>query len=391
MREIKILTALVSLGALIFANIGSAQAAPDAEEVSSAMVYIHSTYTWGMGVRISDERTVLAPIFGWLDTGRDFYVHPAVGDHPEVEAEVSIFEGEAQTILKLDLREPLPGGFLHVCEGVDVEIGDRVYFPVCPSGWCHDEGWELMESSIDAFSESMLILPVAFVDHVKLGVPVLHEDGCVLALMSSYDGTAIRTGAALNPEFYEPRGMSVLPIIGFHFGAGIGGFLEGAFVMTIDVGVALWDQLAFVLRFQMGLGEESPVHVVSDDLGVGSVPRMNYDVSIGLETRYRLMLFEVEGSPLYLDFAAGVMYQASMSEATGTAVFSGDPGCNPYEEPCPIMLDESSHNHTREGVGPTFGADLRFFGLNLGYRFVPGAISYQIPDTHYITFGVSFF
>jgi len=82
------------------------------------------------------------------------------------------------------------------------------------------------------------------------------------------------------------------------------------------------------------------------------------------------------------------------SSPQGMAVYAADPACDPFAGPtshCALVSGPTPDVNGRHGVGLSVGADLTFGGFNIGYRFVPGEVAYNIPDSHTILFGISMF
>ena len=381
-------TALFTLFTLIapMASSREADAGTDLEaRLSSAMVRIHTAWLVGVGYLVNDNKTVIAPGV-ILDTGREYHVRPFDQDGPEATSvRVEHFDnphGPAIQVLHLD-RE-LPGVPLAVSQA-EVALGDEV-ITLRPTG-DEERPFELVRTTVTATSRSALDVAAGS----SGGMPLVDQAGDLLGV-STTAGTAVRSGEVFG--HLEERPFAITPLVGVRMGLISGGGMDQAFAVNFDFGLSLWDRLSLVGVVGFGLDEQETLSQDGGaDLGIGSVQGSEVAVNLGLEVRYRWLLGSWETGDLYLDLAAGGVAGYHTFSASGQAFFGG-PGCDPGFEVCPLaMRDADDFLGGTKGwdFGLSVGADLRFNGMSLGYRYQPGAVSTLGVDTHTFLFGMSIF
>jgi|GEM_PF-3124973 len=358
-----------------------------ADRVGAALVDVETAWQVASGVLVGDGRTVL--VTDLVDTGRALRVHRVATPEIEREADARIAGDSWTGLWILTPAEPLAERGLPIA-ATPPKIGDVVWLVSKVTRRDGELVAPLGETRVQAVAAEHFAIDAQNLGW-RSGTPVLNAAGELLGLMA-FDGRVVRLDPTVDRPEPEERGMSVLPLVGFRLGGEAGGLLDGAFLYDIDLGVTLGDQLSLVARLGFGLGEPpSGVEALpaADGLGAGAMESSGaLALRLGLEARYRLYLGGAD-LPFYVDLTAGMQYAYAPNLASGLAFRSGDPGCDPLAEACPLQISAPGDLPGRDALDASFGVDFRFTGMSLGYRFLPGLG--DAPAAHQITFGTTFF
>ncbi|MBN2497798.1 MAG: hypothetical protein JXR96_24600 [Deltaproteobacteria bacterium] len=229
------------------------------------------------------------------------------------------------------------------------------------------------------------------------GLPVVGADGKVLGLYIE-NGTCLSAGQAVFEDWEPPpEGVKLSLTAALRFGAMVGGWVEkdhAAFVFDFDVGLRYW---RFGLLMRIGAAEHSGVQFFELDErggdGIGVASGKPKELRLGLELQFALFAWK----NFLFRLAAGGTFSWLHFDPNGMAAFSTDPGCNPMTDICDVCFRDPDiylEDEQKIGLGPSFGLDVECWiyvlALDLGYRFIPGAISYHMSDTHAVTLGIRY-
>jgi hypothetical protein len=364
-------------------------------EVEDSIVQYDTPWNSGWGLLVRDARTVVIPAPG-SDTGRGITVYTLNGDE---QAEVSLVDlvapwADEQTFYVLTLETPLAGRPLDV-SGTAPALGDRVYTLDASGDDTGQPRFEFIETTISSISETRFTMGISASQGYS-GAPVLDMSGRIVGLTGWDGSSAVRIDRILDREEAQPRPMSVLPHIGFMGFYEIGGIGDGTGGFRFEFGASLWDQLGIILSVGVNAGDDNRMMRVTTLFAGneqhGMVAVSDLGIDLGLELEYRLMLGRW-AMPMYLQIVAGVRYAYMGSTAQGPALY-GIGECDPLSNSdftCPLTSGPTPDPDGTHGVGLSVGADLTFGGFNIGYRFVPEQVAYNIPNSHMILFGISMF
>jgi hypothetical protein len=351
---------------------------PDADleqRLQSALVHCQSSFFSGVGVLVGDSRTVLVANAG-MNMGRPFRViawDRKGGAARSVEVRTHRVRGNEVLVLRLD--RDLPGNPLTLSEEELAVSAEVVTLQRSEPG----DRTELARVMVTGVSASTLQLATG-----GSGMPVATPSGELLALGLG-GGRAVRVQSVLAQA--RRRGMSVIPLVGLRIGYHHNG--TGGFLLSIDAGATLWDRLSIALNVGVAFkGKDQLLAVTEQALGPGTVLAYPSNLILGLEARYRQLLFYTA----YLDLVLGVQTTHSAFSSRSPALF-GQAGCDPTSQACAIQVrdpDKYLDRASSWGVGPVFGVDLRFNVASIGYRFTPAKLSRDLPNTHSVLFGLGF-
>ncbi|TNF23385.1 MAG: hypothetical protein EP329_27650 [Deltaproteobacteria bacterium] len=379
---------LASLGALLPLSGPAAAAAPEwRDRVGAALVDVETAWQVSGGVLIGDGRTAL--VTDLIDTGRALEVHRVADPEVTVDADARVAGEDWTALWILTPKRPLAERGLTVATDPP-SVGDAVWLVSKATRKDGALATSLGETRVTAVAAEQFAIDAKNLGW-RSGSPVLNAAGELLGLLA-FDGRVVRVDPAADRPEPEERGASVLPLVGFRLGGEAGGLLDGAFIYDVDAGVTLWDRLSIVSRFGFGLGEPAgglQALPATDELGPGVAQSAgSLSLRLGLEARYRLYLGGGE-TPFYIDLAGGFQYAFAPDLSSGPTFRSGDLGCDPLAQACPLQIGAPSELGSRDAFDASFGVDLRFTGMTLGYRFLPGLGG--APAAHQITFGATFF
>ncbi|MBI5537015.1 MAG: hypothetical protein HY898_30115 [Deltaproteobacteria bacterium] len=359
-------------------------AQPDhAKRLREAMVYCDSAYVHTECFLVRDNRTVLVTSL-WPDMGRPFDVSTLMPPHVAAQStsvEVLTDDDELGVYsYVVHLDRDLPGVPLVFARNRPV-LGEEV---VSGRYEGSSKPVEVIHAQVVALSDAHLA-----VYGVPWDMPLLNRSGELVGMN--------RRGFAGPPDQVlakaQPRGASVWPLIGFRFGGASGGpFGGGGALLSLDLGITLWDKLSLVGNVgAIFSGKENVSLPAPKGLGPGTTEIYKNTLTFGLEARGRIRL-PVSGADLYFDPVIGFqMFKAGPTG--GNAFFSGDAGCNPAVQACAVTVRDAQPylgQYSRWGYGPSIGADLRFSIASLGFRFTPKSLSHDLPNTYMGMFGISF-
>lgn len=368
----------------------AASPAVELERIEQAIVECDTLWANGFGLLVGDERTAI--MNGPLnDAGRTIVVRRVNGAQETEADQVDMAAPRSldQRVLILTLAGPV-GGTPLLPATDDPELGDRVWvvdkLPALDGTW----KFELVETTIAAQSGSRLTLGGGAA-HGYDGAPVVDDDGRLLGIMDDA-GNVLRIERILAPEERLPRAASLLPLFGLYGFYEWGGLADGSGGVRLRYGVTLWDQLSVLMYVGLNTGgDERRMRLAPvDGSGPGMVSVSELGLDAGLDLEYRLLLAD-SVMPVYLRFVAGMRYAFMSADPLSLPVWSSVPTCDPLEEACPLQSGPGAEPVRTHAVGLEVGADLTWGGVMVGYRFVPGAAAYQLPNTHSLIFGVSIF
>jgi hypothetical protein len=376
-------------------------------DIRGPLVEYETAWSRGVGFLVRDRRTVI--VLGSLrDRLRPItcrMASAAAGAAAVRVVRVDLATAENPPFVVLHLESDLPGEPMRLSDE-QPEIGDSVFLLLRRGGPRGRDGaggamggrdarvrdvpagLEPAEAAVTSASETTITVGTAF-PQIWHGSPLFDRRGDVVAFFGS-EGYAVRVEHLLAEGARRPGRQVVTPILGIRVGTEIEGSLDDPFAVDVEAGVALWDQLAILLRLGVGLGEDVLLRLPPNAMHqTGIVLAEQRSVALSLEVKYRLLLTRA-AMPLYLDFVAGLQYGVVVNEPQGFALYATEPACDPFGEDCDLTIGANPGRRTRHGVGPVFGIDVRAGVFTMGYRFVAEAISYQMADTHRLTFGITF-
>jgi hypothetical protein len=222
-------------------------------------------------------------------------------------------------------------------------------------------------------------------------MPVLDSEGRVVAVVTGYDRTALPVGPLLADVGEPTADVPLTPILGLRFGADILGADASRFLISLEGGVALWDQLAMALRVGVSVSDQEATTLDPiSGFGPGVAEAYELSTQIAFEVKYRALLADFDGFPLYLSPAAG--FQTSwLSTRVDSLVSYGAKGCDPSTAACPVTVREAPDPTYEFGYGALFGVDLTVGATTIGYRYIPG-LGHGLPEhTHQLTLGLGIF
>jgi len=349
-------------------------------------VQFYAGYEMGLGLLVRDRRTMITKgvevLDLWYNPGRPYRCRMADGRGPTVRsAEVHILEHDPlEPFIIVRLEQDLPGEPLPVSKAV-LALGDEVLVPL--GSGAPTELPELARTTVSSVARTVLTVAAP----LQGTVPVLDLKGGLVGLRSA-SGEVVRATELLGSPRVRPRPFSVLPHFGLRMEMDATGDEDGAqSAVVIDLGLVLQDQLAIVLRTGLGFGERRTITLPAPEgLGPGVATSTRLSGNFSLEGRYRL-----SAGPTYLDLVLGGRYTVSNESMADRVWYSGDPNCDPTKQACSLTSREAPPPESEHFVGPTFGVDLRVNLFTMGYRFVPGALSYGFDNVHALSFGISIF
>ncbi|MBN1947738.1 MAG: hypothetical protein JW797_18880 [Bradymonadales bacterium] len=389
--------ALVALLATILVpqDAASQSQAAQLDAIHSAaresQVFCYTHFSGGIGVLVRDRRTVLFPLEMPIDAGRPYHCRLNREGAPEVAAQVAIYREASPHVAVLTLHQELDGTPLQLASAERRPfVGDRLW-SIRFVGMDLNE-FEVVETLVNTVSTADLSVAVSE-NRLTPGTPVLDETGAVSALVVSSSGRAIPVSLLLDETRLTPRGFPVMPLFGIFLSYLWNSDDRDRVFLDFDLGAVLWDQL--VLAFRIGVDfpdEQRRVLPPSGMRGWGVVEMTDPVLFLGIEPRYRLLLHQTHGMPMYLEFLVGVQWEMRFSNPQGLAFYSMDARCNPAAQACPLMVAPPPPQEVDHGVGPTVGISYRVGGMALTYHYTPGALSYDMPDhSHRISLGFTMF
>ncbi len=236
------------------------------------------------------------------------------------------------------------------------------------------------------------------------GMPLLDADGRVIGIYID-DGTCVKPDTGLFEDEYtkeaalakKKAGRRINLISALRFGAMTGGYLEKdhiAFLLTSDIGFRYW-RFSFQARLSFADHTGVQMHRISGRYGDGPgvVSGEPLELRAGLEFKYILLAWR----NLWFELVAGGDFSWLHFEPNGLGVFSTTPGCDPLGGACQVTYRDPDiflEDVQEVGVGPIFGADLDVWvfviAIIMGYRFIPGALSYNMDNTHIFQMGIMY-
>jgi len=369
---------------------------PWEQDVRQAIVHVESVWAYRLGVLVGDGNTVWS-YAGEKDRARTITVN--VPGEPEVEAEGWVYHDGPRLMWTLKPEKSLGHQGLTVSMK-SVEPGSTVY----TLGKSHKYKVEHdpMVRVLVASTEPHAFTLAAESGELRPGAPVVDGDGHLLGILTSGRRVVPAYVMSDNSHFME-RCAGVQKIFGIRAGAEIQGALGGdstqnrlfgidsdvATIFELDFGVALWDRLGIVgsVGFAVGDTDDHLTAVeAADGLGSGVVSTSGGKaVRLGLELQYRQLL-HASALPIYVDFAAGGLFNDELIEANGPLLRSTDPACNPSSQACPLVVQDGGDIDNAHTFDLRVGVDFRFGPLLVGYRFLPGFG--DAVQAHQITIGL---
>ncbi len=377
-------TRAVWIGVFLTVGVCAAWAEPpEPSRVTGAEVVVTAPYLHINALVIGDRRTVVMASPG-LETGRTLSVSPRHGEGTTIDADdVRLVGGQRDGVYVLHLEHETTARPLAL-SAVAPEIGMKVHV-LMRSG----QEWSWASTTIVSvmdgrFAVAKLPRPAG------VGRLVVAPDGKALGMTAGGTSVHTLTHALERAPGAPGRSASLLPLVGFRFGAELSG-LEEAALLQMDVGLTLWDRLSLVTTIGGAFNDESKNRVLpaGATTGNGVVRERSGTFRAGLEARYRQLLSGSSTIPIYLDLVVGGQYGLTTFRNDGPVLW-GQPGCNPATSHCSVMVGELDDRRVEHSVGMSIGADLRMGGMSLGYRFMPEATGINLGNTHQILFGLSF-
>lgn len=363
------------------------------------LVEYQTAWARGVGYLVGDRRTVVA-LGALRDNQRRITVRLAGDEGSSVRVrEVTVATHDEDAFCILHLEEELDAEPLQISQR-SLRPGDEARVIVRRTRERRErdrmfdrlrgvpDAFEVAETSITSVSPTMVTVGAADAQ-IWDGSPVFDANGRVLAFFGD-SGFAVRAERLLDAETHVSGRRVAAPIFGFRVGTEFDGLLDDPFVVDFELGVSFWDQLGVLFRLGFALGGEVIQSIPeSGDRLAGAVLGDQSAINLGLEVKYRLLLTRA-AMPLYFDVVFGVVYTMSLFEAQGMAFYATDPGCDPLEEGCDVTIGPTPGRTTDHGVGAVFGFDIRAGVFTMGYRFVAEAIAHELPNTHRLTFGITY-
>ncbi|MCK5800680.1 MAG: hypothetical protein KAI47_26010 [Deltaproteobacteria bacterium] len=350
--------------------------------VRRAMVRYASPYDSGRGFLVRDHKTVLIDDMTATPSRRLFITKNGL----ETQSQwIELLGKGVRSAYWVHLQKKSSGSPLPVSHR-GAALGDRVYVIYVTPGRntpTAGAGIEIGVSSVTATTATTLE-----VGGSSSRILLLLDPGGALLAMKTH-GALVKVASLLASPRTTPNPIA-LPKFTLRVGGGHDGDIGAIFLMEISLGFSLWDRLSLTFHLGLGIGKERLVALDGAGLGHGYTSVVPTRVHLSLETKYRVLLSAK--SPLYLDIVAGAQGAFLRYSSTSLAFFSNDPQCDPLAQACSVQIqpgDTYADQLDRDGIGPLFGIDLRFGSLVLGYRFVPGKLSYHLADSHMATVGLN--
>ncbi len=287
----------------------------DEQRILAALVEVRTTGFQRQGFLVGDRRTVVVSCL--TDRFRRVTVRMsgAEGDEEvrvaEVQATTAEQEAHSETyqaLAVLTLEEDLPGTPLPISNAAPA-LGETLWFISRPDdvdarGDPSPESIEIGSATITAVTGSSLSVGLSSRQRWD-GTPLLDRSGAVVAFLGT-GGRAPRVGRVLNREALEPRQQLARFLFGLRIGTAIGQFDSASLAIDLELGVNLWDQFGIVFRVGATVGSSFFQTLPgSDDHGPGVVQSSSSALHLGLELRYRLLLFR-SSWPVSLNFEVGL-------------------------------------------------------------------------------------
>jgi len=356
-------------------------------QVNAALLTVETSWQSHPAILVADGRRALT--VDLFDTGRPLTVHRDAAPDRALAAEARVTDGPSP-LWDLTLEAPLgpPGVPLAATAPA---VGDTVWLVATPSpSAAGDAAAELGETRVTAVTPTRFTIAAPNLLW-RDASPVFNAAGELLGLLT-YESGVVRVDTLAAPAELNPRGTSVLPLVGIRLGGETGGLLDGAFVYQVDAGLTLWDRLSLVAQLGFAAGGapgELAALEATDAHGPGGViTDATLGLRLGFEARYRFYLGGGD-LPLYFDLAAGMQYTVVPSVPSTLALVSGDAGCDPLVEACALQITDTPELPDKTAFSPAFGADLRWGTLVLGYRYLPDVG--HGPAAHQFTLGAAAF
>lgn len=379
-----------------------------ADFIRAPLVEYETAWSRGVGFLIRDRRTVV--VLGEVrDRYRRITCKMARGESPLVDVgRVELVTREDTPFVILHLEEDLPGTPLRISEA-HPEVGDTIYLIIRqnigmrprmgasrgderggPSlrGQEAPQNLEPAEASVTGASETTLTVGTAF-PQLWHGSPLFDQRGHVVAFFGR-EGYALRVEHIFDESSRRSGRQRLSPIFGVRLGTEIEGVLNDPIAFDFEAGLSFWDHFAVLVRLGFALGDDvllsMPANAAHE---TGIVEAEQRTVNLSLELKYRLLLTRAV-MPLYLDFVVGLQYSATITDPFGLALYSTEPACDPYGRDCDLTVGATPGRRTGHGFGPVFGIDVRAGIFTMGYRFIAESLSYEMVNTHRLTFGLSY-
>ncbi len=334
---------------------------------------------------VGDARTALVVGLD-LDTGRDLV---AVGAAGEVTRVVTLDHSKGpgwSPVHVARLARALPRQRPLAAARRPARLGDEVVLLL--RGPEPGEAERLVTRVVGA-SPDRVTFDAATV--VPRGTPLLDADGAVLALVVG-PGLARPIPSILASEHLVPRSTSILPLVGLRAGLLLDGPRGPEAALDFDLGVTFDDSVSLVgsVGLSGGPGPTLRVLPAGEVGGSGIVRESLLSLRLGTELRFRVLL-DGGAMPLYLDLAAGLRYVMTEATPTGPAMYSGQAGCDPWSEACPLHVGPQPGSRFDHVVGASLGVDLRWGPIALGYRIRPSVLGTSDSTVHELTLGATVF
>ncbi len=250
---------------------------------------------------------------------------------------------------------------------------------------------------VQACSGPVFYLPVGM---GEVGEPALDEDGAVVCVV--VNRLCVRPEEILQKAKPREEGEEaeappplVRPAFSFALGGAWGGWVEsghGAFILSLGAGATFnWVTLLGRFSFLFHSGVQTLRVTDPVDSARGTFTADPYEARLELECRMRIPL--VKDDTLRLEPALGIMVDWLFFTASGPAMFSGEAGCDPYRDACPMVVrdpDGYLDDVRRFGWGMQLGLDLVSGKTAIGYRFIPALAAADIGNAHLVVYGISF-
>ena len=225
--------------------------------------------------------------------------------------------------------------------------------------------------------------------------PVLDEDGALVCLtvgkVCVQPEEILKLVQPRQEEKEKAYPTAFSPAFSFLLGGAWGGWIEddhGAFVLSMGLGFTVkWITLLGRFAFLFHTGVQT-LRISESSLS-GVFTADPYEARLELECRLRIALED----RLRLEPAVGLMVGWLFFTANGPALFSKQPGCDPYLDACPVVVrdpDAYLDDVRRFGWGLQLGLDLVNDSAAIGYRFIPAFAAADIGDAHLVVVGWSY-
>ncbi len=362
--------------------------------LNAAMVEYRTAWQRGVGFLVGDQRTVIVVDEDLRDRHRRISVRMIQGDNdrPEVDV-VEVRRQNASRFSEfviLRLEEDLPGTPLPISpEQPNLTDTVLILNRVMDVHNRPPAAIEVAWAAVTASSQYTITVGTSW-SQIWHGSPVFDERGRLVAFFGN-SGFAMRIGEILADVNHHADRQLFTPVIGLRLGTEFGGFLDNPLTVELEFGMAIWDQLGIMFFLGGGLDTEETMSQIPEggDRGQGVAQSDLSTFYLGLEVEYRLLLTRTS-MPFYLDFSFGVQYTMYTVDYTGSAFYSSQPGCDPSESDCGLIVGEPPNRDVTHAVALSVGADLRAGPFVIGYRFIPEGASFNQPNnTHRLNFGIS--